>query len=131
VIRDRRTTRGILWRSDRANVFFIFETIGQAADDPMKGLLPFVGRADWPDGNRWQRREVNDFGHRLPRIPRRVRNQFATNGTTTTSPFAFVMSRQIDVSLTSASFESDPQFLHVPVAGRSPIGTKWKRSLRQ
>ena len=58
-------------------------------------------------------------------------SQFATSGTTTTSPFGFVIRRQIAVSLTSASFESDPQFLHVPVAGASPIGTKWKRSLRQ
>lgn len=51
--------------------------------------------------------------------------QFATSGTTTTSPFGLVMRRQIAVSLTSASLESDPQALQGPVvAGAAPMGTK-------
>ena len=62
---------------------------------------------------------------------RKEDRQFATSGMTTTSPFGFVISRQIAVSLTSASFESEPQLLHGPVAGAAPMGTKWNRSLRQ
>ena len=49
---------------------------------------------------------------------------YAINGTTITSPFGWVTSRKIELSLKSAIFASAPQLLQGPSAGTAPIGTK-------